>query len=116
MLFAEPEAAAVDAVIADQQLLAPALIPFELANIAWKKARLHPESRTLILSQWAGFADFDLKIKALDFAEVVLLALRLGITAYDASYLWLALAHGVPLITLDARLASAYQQALAEVR
>jgi len=36
---------------------------------------------------------------------VIELALETGLTAYDAAYLWLAVAHGAELVTLDARLA-----------
>jgi predicted nucleic acid-binding protein len=36
-----------------------------------------------------------------DHAEVVLLAERNGLTAYDASYLWLARRLEVELVTLD---------------
>ncbi|MEP6702560.1 MAG: hypothetical protein ABJB04_06155 [Betaproteobacteria bacterium] len=41
--------------------------------------------------------------------------MRFDVTTYDASYLWLAMAHQASLITLDARLAAAYQQALVEL-
>jgi predicted nucleic acid-binding protein len=39
--------------------------------------------------------------------EVVDLASATGLTAYDASYLWLARHLGAPLVTLDSRLARA---------
>lgn len=115
MLFAEPRASEIDLAIAEHRLVAPALMPFEMANIAWKKARKHPESRALILSQWAAFADFDLEVEPINFDETVAFAIRFDVTAYDASYLWLAMAHQASLITLDARLAAAYQQALVEL-
>ena len=43
----------------------------------------------------------------MDFAEVARMANKLGLSAYDASYLWLARILGVELVTLDDRLAKA---------
>ncbi len=37
----------------------------------------------------------------LQVREVVRLGLATGLTAYDAAYLWLARALGMPLVTLD---------------
>ena len=39
--------------------------------------------------------------------QVLALASATGLTAYDASYLWLARRLGAPLVTLDAQLARA---------
>jgi hypothetical protein len=39
--------------------------------------------------------------RGVDHKEAVALAMRTGLTACDASYLWLARATGVPLLTLD---------------
>jgi predicted nucleic acid-binding protein len=43
---------------------------------------------------------------------VVRLAVDTGLSAYDASYLWLALALKAELVTLDARLANAVRRVL----
>ena len=40
-------------------------------------------------------------------AQLLGLAERIGLTAYDASYLWLARRTGAELVTLDRRLAAA---------
>ena len=40
----------------------------------------------------------------IDQGEVVRLGLSTGLTAYDATYLWLARALTMPLVTLDKRL------------
>jgi predicted nucleic acid-binding protein len=39
--------------------------------------------------------------------RVVALAAKTGLTAYDASYLWLSQRLGAPLVTLDRKLARA---------
>ncbi len=46
-----------------------------------------------------------------DHADAVLIARATGLTAYDASYLWLAGHLGAELVTLDARLAAALEPA-----
>ncbi|MDO8679332.1 MAG: type II toxin-antitoxin system VapC family toxin [Acidobacteriota bacterium] len=50
----------------------------------------------------------------LDSAEVLELALRTGLTIYDAAYLWLAMSRDVELVTLDKELARV-NQALREL-
>ncbi len=42
--------------------------------------------------------------------DVVSLAVRTGLTAYDASYLWLAMSRDAELVTLDRQLARVNQQ------
>ena len=42
-----------------------------------------------------------------DVVEVLALAMARDLTAYDASYLWLAQRLGLPLVTLDQELARA---------
>jgi predicted nucleic acid-binding protein len=78
-----------------------------MANIAWKKARRSPQSSgalfralSIAVSDRSGIAWHDI-----DVADVALFAQALGISAYDASYLWLAGFLGADLITLDKRLA-----------
>ena len=44
--------------------------------------------------------------------EIPLLCERFGLTVHSAAYLWLALALRAPLVTLDARLASAHARAV----
>jgi len=106
-VFNEPAAADVAARLSDSTLVAPALLDFELANVCVMKARRRPASAAALV---AAFRDRDrLRIETIevDHAEVVALAQRTGLTAYDASYLWVARTLGVGLITLDRQLAEA---------
>jgi predicted nucleic acid-binding protein len=52
-------------------------------------------------------ARMPIEIMAVEYGAVVALAETTGLTAYDASYLWLARLLGAGLITLDRRLAAA---------
>lgn len=107
VLFGEPEADEVAQRLGDSVLVAPGLLRFELANVCWKKIRRHPEERDRLLAA-LGLAD-DLEIFEVEvrFGEVVELAETEGLTAYDASYLWLARALDLGLVTLDGALAQA---------
>jgi predicted nucleic acid-binding protein len=107
VLFGEPEAQEVGRRAGRAVLVAPALLRFELANICWKKIRRHPEKRDALLAA-LGLAD-DLEIYEVEvrYGEVVELAEREGLTAYDASYLWLARSLDLGLVTLDRALAQA---------
>lgn len=105
VVFEEPEGATVRAHVRDENLIAPELIDYELANVAVKKIRRHLEPAPLVLAMLTRVHDLGIRRIAVPAADVVVLARRTGLSAYDASYLWLAHSHDVELVTLDARLA-----------
>jgi predicted nucleic acid-binding protein len=107
LLFGEPEAEAIVARLAGAALTAPALFPFEVANIALKKIRRHPEQRTSLLAGHALLSRLPIDIAGVDQGAALRLAEQTGLTAPDASYLWLARTLGAELITLDKRLQAA---------
>lgn len=107
LLFGEPEAERVTARLGDESLAAPALLPFEVANACLTKLRRPASDREALTSAFGMLARMDITTVAVDHAEVVALAERTGLTAYDASYLWLAAALGADLVTLDRRLEAA---------
>jgi predicted nucleic acid-binding protein len=107
LLFGEPEAEAVAKRLSDARLAAPALLPFELANIALKKIKRHPDLREALLTAFGHAERMAIDIMAVDHDSVINLAERRGLTAYDASYLWLARVLDAELVTLDRGLANA---------
>ncbi len=107
LLFGEPEAAQVAGRLRGSRLVAPALLDFELANICLTKLRRHPGQRQQLLDALALRERMSIGIVAVEHREVVALAETAGLTAYDASYLWLARRLDAGLITLDRRLAAA---------
>ena len=107
ILFGEPESDAVGERLKGLLLVAPALLRFELANVCWKKVRRFPERRDSLLAAHDFLAQMAIYEVEVRFGEVLELAESTGITAYDASYLWLARALGLELVTLDAKLARA---------
>jgi predicted nucleic acid-binding protein len=102
--FAESDADDVIDEIDGHSLHAPTLLVFELMSVAWKRARKQPAATTLFLEALEALDGLDLHFRGIDQAAVVRLGLATGLTAYDASYLWLARSLGMPLVTLDRKL------------
>lgn len=112
MVFQEPAGELVRDRLDGALVFAPELLKFELANTAWKKARRHPEQAAKILSALALGLDARWRIAWHEVSpvDVALIAHASGLTAYDASYLWLAGFLGADLVTLDRQLAKASEQ------
>lgn len=107
LLFGEPEADAVAAQLADSRLVAPGLLPFELANVCLIKSRRHPEQRAALMAAFRLYDRLSVEEVVVDHCAALELAETTGLTAYDASYLWLAQRLGAGLVTLDKQLAKA---------
>jgi predicted nucleic acid-binding protein len=107
LLFGEREGAVIAERLQDAELIAPALLPFEIANTCVKKMRRQPDRREALLAAFGMLQRMEVGIVEVDHGEVLSLAERSTLTAYDASYLWLARRMGYELVTLDRRLAAA---------
>jgi predicted nucleic acid-binding protein len=112
LLFGEPDGAAVAGRLRGAGLIAPALLPFEVANICLKKMRRHPDRRDALLVAFGMLDRMEVGVVEVDQAEVLGLAERSGLTAYDASYLWLARRTASELVTLDSQLEAAKPRGL----
>ena len=76
-----------------------------MANIAWKMARRRPSTGPLIAAALWAVGRLHLTRISVPPAEAFRVASETGLTAYDASYLWVALVEDAELVTLDADLA-----------
>lgn len=92
--------------IGNADLVAPALLRFEVTNIAWKKIRRHSKQAELIGAGLRLALELDVGYVDVDHEAVLDLAVEKGVTAYDASYLWLSRTLKAPLVTLDERLSA----------
>lgn len=110
LLFGETEAEAVAASLEGARLAAPALLDFELANVCLIKMRRHSARREALRAAFRLAGRLAVETVAVDHAAALDLAEATGLTAYDASYLWLARALGGELVTLDRKLAAAMTQ------
>ncbi len=109
LLFGEPEAEDVAGRLADARLVAPSLLGFELANVCVVKCRRHPGQQDALREAFLLRHRLKVEEVAVDHDALPALAARTGLTAYDASYLWIARAFRAELVTLDQQLAAACQ-------
>jgi len=107
LLFGEAEGPGIAERLRGADLIAPALLPFELANVCLKKIRRHPAQGDAIRTSFRMFDRMAVSVIEVDQGQALALAESSGLTAYDASYLWLARRMGSELVTLDRQLAAA---------
>lgn len=107
LVFGEPEAETVAKQLSRSALVAPQLLWFELASIAFKKTVKHAGLEGQIREAFRMASRLAIEILSVDHLEVIDLAAQARLTTYDASYLWLARKTGGELVTLDKRLLKA---------
>jgi predicted nucleic acid-binding protein len=110
LLFAEPQGSTVAERIHECDLVAPALLDFEIVNACASKIRRQPLLREALLDAYAGRWQMRIEEMEVDHTAVLALAHRTGLTGYDASYLNLAKTLGAELVTLDRQLAEAAEK------
>ena len=108
--FNEPRADEAGRLLEGNDLYAPRLLSYELTNTAWKKARQHPADVGSIKAglEWALL--MGIHLMDIPHQTVLELALQTSLSAYDASYLYLARTLGADLVTFDEELATAASQ------
>jgi predicted nucleic acid-binding protein len=111
LLFDEPQRDEARNRLEGRQLYAPQLLDYEVASIALHKMRrgLDSEAARAALRMYEST---DIRLLNVDGRDLVELAERYRLTAYDAAYLWVAAELRAPLITFDARLGEAARQHL----
>ena len=105
--FQEPGEDDVRAQLRKHHWRAPSILPYQMANVCRKKMRLSPDKRTLVFDQFIASLDVPIQLHDVTFGEVVELAILHNLSAYDASYLWLARNLDIELVTLDEKLQKA---------
>jgi predicted nucleic acid-binding protein len=113
MLFEEPWQAQAREKIYGRTLHAPFLLEMEITSVALKK---HKQGLGEVVAEGlASFKALNVALHQIKPAEVLALALQYNLSAYDASYLWLAAVLKAPLATFDEKLATAAQVHLASL-
>jgi predicted nucleic acid-binding protein len=109
LVFGEPQAEEISRALTNATMVAPALLWFEMAAVAAKKIRRHPEMAAQIQAAFRLAFRLPVAIVDVDYGETVNLALESELTTDDSSYLWLANHLGAELVTLDAKLGNTAQ-------
>jgi len=101
LVFGEPRAEEISAKLSGTQMVAPALLWFELASICMKKIKAHPQLRNHLFDAFLLALHLPIEVIEVDQEQTVRIAIQTGLTTYDASYVWLAREVNGELITLD---------------
>ena len=113
-LFGEGGRDAALSWIRGRTLCAPHLIDCEIANVALAKVQRKAINQASATDALQVYAALDIERHPVEAPAVFALAMRTGLTAYDAAYLWLAETLHAPLATFDARLGAAAVRHLRE--
>lgn len=105
VIFGEPEAIDIAHYLEGESLVAPALIDFELANVAVKKVRRYPDQVRHIMQALTHAEGLRIERVPVPASAALTLARETGLSAYDAAYLWVAIMRDAELVTLDNHLA-----------
>jgi len=85
LLFGEPDGPTVAERLRGAGLIAPALLPFEVADVCVKKMRRHPDQRDALMAAFGMLDQMEIGVVEVDQGEALVLAERSGLTAYDVS-------------------------------
>lgn len=108
VLFREPDHALVTlAIPMDAKLVAPALLPLEVANVARTKVRRGELARADAETLLTDLARWRVRTVPVPWAAAWKLAWTHGLTIYDAAYLHVAITQDALLVTLDGDLRKA---------
>lgn len=105
--FQEEHSDRADALLEQEgELLAPGLLPIEIAALVWKRARRGEISESIADRIVTALRQAPLEIRptAELLTAALPLALHRGLTLHDAFYAALAVKSGCPLVTADRKL------------
>ena len=110
---ATPYTDAVFDLLKEQDAIVPALFLSEFSNVFLKLSRQRKLSSTLAVSAVQKFSALGLEVdrNTPDPERLFTLAAQYGLSAYDATYLELALRRGLPLACWDGGLKTAAEKA-----
>ncbi len=105
--FREAASEAADAQMRGRSLCAPAVIDYEIANVALTKVRARVVSSEDAARVLASYGELAIERFSVDLVATAKIGEAYALSAYDAAYLWVAGHLRAPIATFDARLASA---------
>lgn len=111
-LFEEESRDAAWQALAGKTLHAPMLLDSEIVSVALKKHRARAPD-AIVQRGLSRYVEQEIELHRPDVHAQYVLALRFGVSGYDAAYLWLAGMLQAPLATFDSKLAKAARAYLA---
>ena len=115
VLFEEQTRDEALGLLTGKRLHAPSVMTHEIVSVGLKKGRGGWPEAAIALAL-ADYAQQEIDLHRTDAQAQYQLALRYKLSAYDASYLWLAAELKAPLATFDEKLAKAARTHLASLR
>ena len=100
----EPEKPEIIKISDGAEVIAPAILPYELGNALSAMVKHHKLDEFEALSAQEAFAAIPTRFIHVDIQKALRLALDFNIYAYDACFLHCALATLSPLLTLDQKM------------
>lgn len=107
LVFNEPRAMDAAALVTEAELHAPALLGYEMANVALQKTRRTPSMGGAYAIALNRVFRMGIRFEDVPYEAVYTLATQTSLSAYDASYLYLARLLGAELVTFDQHLQAA---------
>jgi predicted nucleic acid-binding protein len=104
VIFDEPQGIPIEKELREGRLVAPSLIGYEIASVALKKMHDQPDHMEGILESLRAVEQSALELMTIPPISIARLSRQAGISAYDGSYLWLAVELAGTLVTLDQEL------------
>jgi predicted nucleic acid-binding protein len=106
VLFGESLEGRIGPILERTRPMAPSLLSYEIANVAFRKIGHYPDRSGSIQAALQLFERMVIDYFPVPVTGLVDLARDTGLSCYDAAYLWLARETGSSLLTLDQRLSA----------
>ena len=97
----EPEKPQIVRLTSGHELVAPAVLPFEIGNALTAMLKKGAILAEHVPAAWDAVQAIPVDLRDLDMPAALRLAVRFGVYAYDAYFLECALSCRLPLLTLD---------------
>jgi predicted nucleic acid-binding protein len=114
-IFVETDGEQAEAQMRGRKLCAPALIDYEIVNVALSKVRGRGISADDSARMLALYADLDIERFDVDLLSTLRIGESFALSAYDAAYLWVAGHLRAPVATFDRRFAAAAKSYLSQL-